>query len=87
MSLDISEVGSARLCDVCPLAYLPTARTVAGMLVIASLLCCSRLIRCAGYGTFGVWFSDLFNERRKQINWDRQNGRGVMLARNFLHRL
>ena len=28
-----------------------------------------------------------FDERRKQINWDRQNGRGVMLARNFLHRL
>ena len=28
-----------------------------------------------------------FGERRKQINWHRQNGRGVMRARNFLHRL
>jgi hypothetical protein len=28
-----------------------------------------------------------FDERRKQIKWHKQNGRGVMLARNFLHRL
>jgi len=26
-----------------------------------------------------------FDKRRKHINWDRQNGRGVMLARNLLH--
>src|SRR5215472_17316103 len=28
-----------------------------------------------------------FDERHKQIKWHRQNGRGVMLARNFPHRL
>jgi hypothetical protein len=28
-----------------------------------------------------------FDQRRKKINWNRQNGRGVMLARNFPHRL
>ena len=48
-------------------------------LLLADSMCQLRFFRRWAFGPF--------DERRKQINWDRQNGRGVMLARNFLHRL
>jgi hypothetical protein len=36
---------------------------------------------------FRGWVLGPLDERSEQIKWDRQNGRGAMLARNFFHRL
>ena len=52
-----------------------------------SLLYCPSSDSMCRLRFFRRWAFGPFDERRKQINWDRQNGRGVMLARNFLHRL
>ena len=46
---------------------------------ISNSMCRLRFLRRWAFGPF--------DERRKQINWDRQNGCGLMLARNFLYRL
>jgi hypothetical protein len=54
-------------------------RDFAGLLPAFDSMCRLRF--------FGRLVFGSFNERRKQINWHGQNGRGVMLARNFLHRL
>jgi hypothetical protein len=51
----------------------------AALLIASDSMCRLPFFRRCAFGPF--------DERRKQINWNRQKGRGVMLARNFLHRL
>jgi hypothetical protein len=76
--------GSTPRCDGARGTWAKTAgfsfmRDFAGLLPASDSMCRLRFFRRLAFGPF--------DERRKQINWDRQNGRGVMLARNFLHRL
>ena len=48
----------------------------AALLLASDSMCRLRFVRSSAFGPFG--------ERRKQINWHRQNGRCAMLAGNFL---
>jgi hypothetical protein len=72
---------------------LVTANAELGLRRRGFPLCETSLLYCRASDSmcrprfFRRWAFGPFDERRKQINWDRQNGRGVMLARNFLRRL
>jgi chaperonin GroEL (HSP60 family) len=61
------------------------SRTGGFPLCETSLLCRRASDSMCRLRFFRRWAFGPFDERRKQINWDRQNGRGLMLARNFLH--
>src|ERR1700680_215048 len=76
----ISEFGSTNwIFSMLRRRGFPLCETPATLLLAPDSMCRLRFFRRWAFGPF--------DERRKQINWDRQKGRGVMLARNFLHRL